>query len=737
MFGIRWMLGLVAALAAPMAWAGTGVDGGVTDDTLAPLIEDGSQPPGTAAGTSGTPTGPGRPAPAATPAELDDTVMVQVPTRGSAPLEWAPSVVTVLVREDLQALGYRTLKEVLRNSVGFDVNDDGAWADLGTRGLNANGTHGGMLRLMVDGHDMAWRQFGWNLVDRSWVDLDDVDRIEIVRGPTAAVWGSGGIGGAINVVTRDWAKVKGAEGTYGVTGALDGQFAAARVGGVVGDVALYGSFSYSADNADPALPPLREFLLISPTTQVRVAGERSEAATMNLKARWHDFEGTLWHGRSDLGSPLFPLSVLGGDDTRLVSDRTVARLAWSRELLPALKVRAELALDQMGFDPATVYENQPGEPLPGDPGIDVGGHFLRKIRASDRRTEGRAEVRYAFSDIVHAAGGLDVEWLSAVQSQFQELYAAQGLIVPPLTDLHLGAWADAQFHVFEMMELSASARYELDQLSGSTVTPRAAAVLHLPADVYVKGLYGSGFREPSIQELRSFRRDVAYGNPTLSPETSLTGELEIGYAPGSLRVSVTGFLTRVNGLIKYGDPRQPGTPLEGEGLFPAPVRPAAGAAYLQLENRDFVTTAGAEVDVRFEPVSSMALNLQASLRRPRDESDNRLPYSAEWIAGGSAVWHPTKALTTTLRVLATGDRPVPATGLAEPGFPGWAPDADPTTSTPASVIATAVVRAMLSEKVALELKLDNVTDAWWYDAGPAVLYPQRRFQASAWLSASL
>src|SRR5437773_1888876 len=83
---------------------------------------------------------------------------------------------------------------------------DGAWPDIGTRGLNANGSHGGMLRLMVDGHDMAWRQFGWNLVDRSWVDLEDVDRIEIVRGPTAAVWGNGAIGGAVNVVTRDWTK---------------------------------------------------------------------------------------------------------------------------------------------------------------------------------------------------------------------------------------------------------------------------------------------------------------------------------------------------------------------------------------------------------------------------------------------------------------------------------------------------------------------------------------------------
>jgi iron complex outermembrane receptor protein len=723
------MLGVLAALAAQPALA---TDGGVPDDTLAPLIEDGTgQPlPSPNAAT------PARPAPPPVSPEPDGTELVAVPTRTPKASEWAPSVVTVLTAEDIAALGYRTLGEALRNSLGFDVNDDGAWPDLGTRGLNATGTHGQMLRMMVDGHDMAWRQFGWNLVDRSWGDLTDVDRIEIVRGPTAAVWGSGAIGSAVNVVTRDWTKIRNAEASYGVTGALDGQFASMRLGASVGGVSLYGSFSYASDTADPALAPLREPLLLSPSSQVRVVGARQEAATVNLKAAWHDFQASLWHGRSDLGAPLFPLSVVGGDDTRLLTQRTVARFGWSRELLPALQARAEVALDQIAFDPATVYENQPLNPVAGSPSADMGGHFLRKIFAFDRRTELHAEARYAFGQQIAAAGGVDVEWLTAVQAYFPELYAAQMLSEPRLNDLRAGAWADAQFHVFEMMELSASARYDLDQLYGSTVTPRAAAVLHLPADVYVKGLYGSGYRGPSMQELRSFRKNVSYGNPELQPETSLTGELEIGYAPGSLRVSVVGFLTRLNGVIGYA-PRAPGTPLEGAADFPMSQVPDPVAGYVQAENGAFVTTAGAEINVHFEPIPSLALQAQASLRRPRDERDQRLPYAAEWSAGASAVWHPTPALTTTLRVLATGDRTVPATAMMEPGFPSWAADADPTLKAPASVIGTAVVRARLSERVALELKLDNVTDSWWYDAGPVVLYPQRRFQATAWITASL
>jgi hypothetical protein len=199
---------------------------------------------------------------------------------------------------------------------------------------------------------------------------------------------------------------------------------------------------------------------------------------------------------------------------------------------------------------------------------------------------------------------------------------------------------------------------------------------------------------------------------------------------------VVGFLTRLNGLIGYA-PHSVGTPVEGAEDFPASQLPDPAAAYVQAENGAFVTTAGAELNVHFEPVPTLALQLQASLRRPRDATDTRLPYSAEWTAGGAATWHPTPALTTTLRVLATGDRQVPAVAMIEPGFPNWALDADPTLSAPASIIATAIARARLSEHVSLQVKLDNVTDAWWYDAGPFVLYPQRRFQATAWISASL
>src|SRR5438552_2149844 len=115
------------------AWA----DAGTPDDTLAPLVDEPTPPP---------PSSRSALPPSAVPASpfTPEGIAVTSSTRTPQAAELAPSVVTVLTREELLALGYRSLTEVLRNTAGFEVNDDGAWPDLGARGLNDTGSHGSL-----------------------------------------------------------------------------------------------------------------------------------------------------------------------------------------------------------------------------------------------------------------------------------------------------------------------------------------------------------------------------------------------------------------------------------------------------------------------------------------------------------------------------------------------------------------------------------------------------------------
>lgn len=737
---MRAGLGLVAVLAgwlgwpveagAPDLWTGVPLppgraDAGNPDDSLAPLVpgEDGAPAavaPGAAAGSG----------------EDEEVIIVISATRTPQKIEVAPSIVSVISREDILTMGYRTLGEVLRNVVGFEVNDNGHWPDTGVRGVNDATSYGDKIRFQVDGHNMAWRQFDRNFHNPTWVDLEDVQRIELIRGPGAAVWGANALAGVVNVVTRDGSNLRGAQATYGLSGAAAGQFASARVGGTLGEVTLFGSFSYYQDDADKVLAPLREFTLLG-QNPAPVVGDREEGTTVSLKARYKQLRLWVHQSRYDTSAPLSTFSVLGGDDSRFVTDRQIVRLEFEQMLAVGLELRAEAAFDQYAFDPATAYENDPQDPMIGDPGIDEVGHYLRKMLATDRRYEAKAQLTYLPSLNLQALGGVDFEFLDLVRWYFPEVWAAQALPYPAYSNMHVGAYGHLQYQPVELLELTAGARYDFDQVYGSVLAPRAAAVVRLPFNLFVKGLFGSAYRAPSFHDLYYFRKNAFYGNRSLKPETSLTGELQVGYSrPGLVRLSLTGFLTRISNLIAY-TPRAAGTALEFPEIFPTSQVPDALSAYQQKSNTASVTSAGLEAEAWYQPIPALVVQGHATVRRPRDETDARLNYTAQWVVGGAASWKVSRELTATLRFLASGDKPVPARGMTEPGYFPWTAAEDPTRAAPPSLVATAVLRAALNQHLALSLKLDNVTDAWWYDAGRDVLYPQRRFQATGWITGTL
>ncbi|MBW2733646.1 MAG: TonB-dependent receptor plug domain-containing protein [Deltaproteobacteria bacterium] len=248
-----------------------------------------SQP--TATSTTPTPTPPApapapapEPAPAATPAppttpapiaggiiieedaptadleeEEEEEIVVISASKTAQTIEEAPSIVSVVPRRELLLQGYQTLGEVLRNTVGFGINDNGHWADTGVRGINGRTTYGDKIQFLIDGHNMSWRQFNRNFHNPTWVDMGDIERIEIIRGPGAALWGSNALTGVVNIVTRDWTKLKGAEVSYSADHRLASQAISARMGKEFGEVKLYASVSFYQEDNDSILAPVKEF----------------------------------------------------------------------------------------------------------------------------------------------------------------------------------------------------------------------------------------------------------------------------------------------------------------------------------------------------------------------------------------------------------------------------------------------------------------------------------------------
>ena len=190
---------------------------------------------GHAAAESGTPDGPK----SLLRQSLEDLMNIEVTSAGRKPqrLSEAATAIHVISQEDIRRSGMTSIPELLRMVHGLNVAqfDANKWA-ISSRGFND--LYANKLLVLIDGRTVYSPLFSGVFWDVQDTPLEDIERIEVIRGPGGTLWGANAVNGVINIITKQAQHTQGGLVAIG-GGALEHNGETLRYGGKFGDSMHY------------------------------------------------------------------------------------------------------------------------------------------------------------------------------------------------------------------------------------------------------------------------------------------------------------------------------------------------------------------------------------------------------------------------------------------------------------------------------------------------------------------
>ena len=420
-----------------------------------------------------------------------------------------PSVVTLLSREDIRAFGWRTLGDALRTVQGFNVTSDHTYQFAGVRGISQPGDYRPRLQILIDGVAANENIFASAAVDSSFpLDLDLVERIEIVRGPSASVFGGDAMFGVINVVTRSGQSVDGRELAVGIgVGSEHSRRGRLSWGGRLGETDLLLSATrFLSEGSRLAFDGLG--------AADQVGGEG--VGQFFLRARGSDWRVTLIANERERRVPTGSYDSIFNDPGHVETDRyLLVDLARDWRLTGSTTLRQRLYHGEYQYD-----GDFPKEHLPADP-----------------RVINRDTVRgawWGFDNHLSLATGahqltFGIEYRADTrQHQVNEDLGVgcYGAGPAPCLDARtdgrqITAFVQDEILLTAATRLSLGLRHDRHSSFGTSWSPRFGVVHDAGQYGLLKLLYGSAYRTPSAYE----RFYPGYANPALHNERLKSLEL--------------------------------------------------------------------------------------------------------------------------------------------------------------------------------------------------------------------
>jgi outer membrane receptor for ferrienterochelin and colicins len=599
-----------------------------------------------------------------------DKSFVTIATGDKQPIARAPSVASVITAEDIAAIGAADIDEVLETVPGIHVSRSPIGYDpiYTIRGIDTQ--YNPEVLMLVNGIPITGAYFGNRSQVWAGMPVENVARIEVIRGPGSALYGADAFAGVINIITKTNADINGTE--IGLrAGSFKSRDGWVQHGGTWGnlDVAAYlraghtdGQRQIISADEQTGLDALTGTTASLAPGPVDLGYDAIDGRIDLSKDKWRFRAG--YQQRSNVRSGAGVASALDPVGTnygaRVNTDLTYQDANFARDL----DVTAQASY---------LYITEQSDLTLFPPGANFGlGPFPDGMIGNPYKWE-----RHLRANLAAVYSGLQSHKLRfGAGTQNDNLYQTQesrnytqvfisgvGYLPSPLpggvtemnsTDIFMTPHDRRVNYVYAQDEwaftrdwyLTAGIRHDQYSDFGGTTNPRLALVWDTAYNLTSKLLYGKAFRPPSFAELYNINNPVAQGNPNLRPETNQSVELAFAWqATSTLQANLNLFRYQMNDILRFvPDPStgistaqnagsQHGQGFETELVWDASQSLRVSGNFAQQQSIDDATNqdAGmaprhhlyARADWRFVPLWTLDAQINYIGDRKREPGDTR------------------------------------------------------------------------------------------------------------------
>ncbi|MBI3000186.1 MAG: TonB-dependent receptor [Deltaproteobacteria bacterium] len=499
----------------------------------------------------------------------------------------APASITIITSDDIKKFGYRNLPDILRSVRGLFVNYDRNYNYVGFRGFSRPGDYDTRILILIDGHRLNEPIYDSPGTGGDFIlDVDLIDRVEVIRGPSSSLYGSSAFMGIINVKTKRGKDIEGVEvsGAGGRFSTYNGRLSYGNK--FENGLELLVSGSGFGSDGDRRLF-YQEFN--DPTTNNGIAknkdGEQGQSFFGSLSYKGFSLAAGYVNREKDVPTGSFETVFNAHSSTT------------DRKGFADLKYEHEFA-GNLGLKARTYYDNYYYKGL-----ADYDYGLANLVRNKDfgwANTVGtELQITKTLFDKHKVIFGGEFQY---VLRQDQKNYDIEVYLDERNSSRNWAIYLQDEYEILKGLRLTAGVRFDHFSLSdNSAVSPRVGLV-YLPFDkTVIKLLYGHAFRAPNAFELFYQVPSNFLPSNGLGPERTRTVELLVQQYLGfnlwgaanlyyqKSKDIITQIVEPVSGLPMFqnaGEVAQKGVEFELEGKWQNGVRGRMSYAVQRTEDVD-------------------------------------------------------------------------------------------------------------------------------------------------------